>query len=186
MNRAVFLDRDGVIIENRDDYVRSPGDVQILPGAIEAIAALQQAGYLPVVATNQSAIGRGLVSPSVAQDINESIDGLVSAGRGRIAAWYVCPHVPEDGCRCRKPNPGLLEDAARDLLVSLESSYFVGDALSDVIAARAVHVRPVLVLTGRGADTAAADGSALDGCPVVPDLRAAAALILAAQGAVAS
>ena len=186
MNRAVFLDRDGVIIENRDDYVRSLGDIRLVPGAIGAIAALQEAGYLSVVATNQSAIGRGLVSPGVAQRINESIDDLVSAGGGRIAAWYMCPHVPEDGCRCRKPSPGLLEDAAKDLRISLESSYFVGDALSDVVAARAAHVRPVLVLTGRGADTAAADGPGLDGCPVVPDLRAAAALILASEGAEAS
>ena len=169
---AVFLDRDGVIIENRADYVKSIAEVRFLPGALEALARLARRDYLIVIATNQSAIGRGLLAREAADAINAHVLGRIVAAGGRVDGLYVCPHRPEDGCPCRKPAPGMLLDAARDLGIDLASSVMIGDALTDVQAARAAGVRPILVLTGLGEVQALAQAQ-LDHILAVPDLAAA-------------
>lgn len=159
MQRAVFIDRDGVIIENRDGYVRSWSEVRFIPGALEALAKLGGSRYAVVLVTNQSAVGRGLISLHEAQEINRCVVAEIRAHGGRMDAVYMCPHRPDEGCTCRKPAPGMLLQAARELELDLASSTLIGDALSDLAAARAVGVRGVLVLTGRGSDQAAQRGA---------------------------
>ena len=153
MSRAIFLDRDGVIIENRSNYVRSWADVEFLPRALEALQKLASAPYKIVVVTNQSAVGRGIVTYSEADAINQQLLKIVREAGGRIDALYMCPHAPEAACQCRKPRPGMLLEAAHDLHISLEESLMVGDVLSDLQAGQAAGVGDnYLVLTGRGRD----------------------------------
>jgi D-glycero-D-manno-heptose 1,7-bisphosphate phosphatase len=152
MNPAIFLDRDGVIIENCPDYVRSWDDVQIYPQALEALKKVSRLPYSVVIVTNQSAVGRGIVSLSTAWAINEQLIEEVSMVGGRIDGAYMCPHAPWEACECRKPEPGLFFQAAKDLNLDMTKSLMVGDALSDLIAARSANVaRLALVRTGRGA-----------------------------------
>ena len=152
---AVFLDRDGVIIKNRDDYVRSWRDVAFIPGALEALRHLGSSPYAVVVVTNQSPVGRGLLSMAEAEAINERVIARIEDVGGRVDASYLCPHRPDELCACRKPAPGMLLRAATELTLDLPRSYLIGDALSDMAAADAAGARGVLVLTGRGAAQAA-------------------------------
>ncbi len=148
---ALFLDRDGVIIENRDNYVLSWADVEFLPGALEALASLRDAPYRIVIVTNQSPIGRGLVARDTIDTINERVISAIEAAGGRIDAAYICPHAPEQTCSCRKPEPGMLRRAAADLDIDLNRSIMVGDALTDVGAGQGAGVaEAILVRTGRG------------------------------------
>ena len=145
---AVFLDRDGVIIENRADYIKSLAETRFIPGALAALARLAQHDWLIVIVTNQAAIGRQIITRETAEAINAHVvAGIVAAG-GRVDGLYLCPHRPEDGCACRKPAPGLLLQAAEELGIDLEASIMIGDAASDLLAARAAGARPILVLTG--------------------------------------
>lgn len=155
MHPALFLDRDGVIIENRKEYVRSWSDVSIYPQAIDALVRVAPLGYKIVIITNQSAVGRGIISMEIAERINlQLLDEIESAG-GRIDGVYMCPHEPQDECTCRKPQPGLILEAAQSLSLDLNRSILVGDALSDILAGQAAGVgRNVLVRTGRGKDQA--------------------------------
>ena len=149
---AVFLDRDGVIIENRARYVRAWADVTFLPGALAALAHLSRAPLAVVIVTNQSAVGQGLLSEPEAEAINANLLTAIRAAGGRVDAVYLCPHTDADGCDCRKPAPGLLVRAAADLDLDLPRSILIGDALSDLAAGRAAGVgRVALVRTGRGA-----------------------------------
>jgi len=109
---AVFLDRDGVLIENRSDHVREWSHVKILPKILEALAGFRREGFKIVVVTNQSAIGRGLLSSATAQEISDRLVKTIKENGGWIDAVYTCPHTPEDQCTCRKPNPGMLFRAA--------------------------------------------------------------------------
>jgi D-glycero-D-manno-heptose 1,7-bisphosphate phosphatase len=171
---AVFLDRDGVIIENRAGYVTSWADVEFLPTAFEALRRLSRSAHSIVLVTNQSAVGRGLLALEEAVALHRRVIAEIVAHGGRVDAWYLCPHRPEQRCACRKPAPGMLQCAARDLALDLAQSYLVGDAVSDVEAAHAAGVRGILVLTGRGRHQAALlarENTAA--CPVVPDLAAA-------------
>jgi D-glycero-D-manno-heptose 1,7-bisphosphate phosphatase len=148
--RAVFLDRDGVINENRDDYVTSPEQFRFLPGALDALAILAGTPFALVVVTNQSAVGRGRLSADTLRDIHDRMLARIDAAGGRIDAVYTCVHRPEDGCLCRKPQAGLLYKAASDLNLDLDGSYFIGDAASDVRAALVAGCQAVLVETGQG------------------------------------
>ena len=152
MNAALFLDRDGVIIENRPDYVRSWKDVLIYPKSIEALLKIKSSEFKIVIITNQSAVGRGMISLQTAQQINTClIDKIESAGV-RIDAVFMCPHAPQDNCSCRKPRPGLIQQAESSLNLDLSRSILVGDALSDILAGQSAGVgKNVLVRTGRGA-----------------------------------
>lgn len=155
MRKAVFLDRDGVINENRSDYVKSLEEFVVLPGVLQALRLLSQSGMPIVVVSNQSAIHRGLVSRETVEAIHRYMIELAQSAGGWIDAVFYCPHRPGEGCACRKPRPGLLLQAARQLEIDLSGSYVVGDALSDVQAARTVGAQPLMVLTGRGREQAA-------------------------------
>lgn len=147
---AIFIDRDGVINANRPDYVKSWAEFEFLPGSREALVGLSGLGWPVVVISNQSAIGRGLVSAETVAEINARMVAEIEQAGGRVDGVYICPHHPDEGCVCRKPRPGLLMDAALELGLDLGCSYLVGDAESDILAALAVGVQPVLVLSGRG------------------------------------
>lgn len=151
MEPAIFLDRDGVIIENRDDYVRSWSDVEIFPAALAALRDFSSSPFHIVLVTNQSAVGRGLITLQEARELNQRITAVVAQAGGRVDGTWMCPHAPQDHCTCRKPLPGLLLQAAEALGLDLARSYMIGDALSDLRAGRAAGVREaMLVRTGRG------------------------------------
>ncbi len=184
---AVFLDRDGVVIANRDDYVRSVADVDFIPGALAALARLAASPVSIVIATNQSAIGRGLVAAAAVDAINRHVVSQVAAAGGRVDAVYVCPHLPWAGCACRKPAPGLLLQAAATLHLDLAASTIIGDSLADVLAGHAAGAQAVLVRTGRGEREALElaralpEHPALAQVPVLADLPAAVAHLAATQ-----
>lgn len=183
MNRAaVFLDRDGVLIANVDTYVRTLADVQFLPGTFEALRRLAATHYAVVLVSNQSAVGRGLMSAEDAYAINDAVVARIAAEGGRVDASFLCLHSPADACDCRKPAPGLLLQAQAELGLSLAQSYLVGDAASDIAAARVAGAYGILVRTGRGAiQETLLDPRDRAGTPVVRDLAAAVDRIL--QGA---
>jgi D-glycero-D-manno-heptose 1,7-bisphosphate phosphatase len=173
---AIFLDRDGVIIENRADYVKTLAEVRFIPGALAALARVAHWPGAIVVVTNQSAIGRGLVTRAAADAINAHVRQQVEAAGGRLDGIFMCPHAPGHGCDCRKPGPGLLRQAAEVLHLDLPASVMIGDAVSDVQAGRAAGTRAMLVRTGRGAEQAIELARAgLGHVPVATDLAAALA-----------
>jgi D-glycero-D-manno-heptose 1,7-bisphosphate phosphatase len=179
MRPAVFLDRDGVIIENRGDYVKSWEEVRFVPGAFDAIRRLGQSEYAVVVVTNQSAVGRGIITLDEATRINERVVGEIEARGGRVDASYLCPHRPDEACKCRKPAPGMLFRAADEFGLDLGHSVLVGDAASDIEAARLAGVQGILVLTGRGSEQALLlERTGNVSCPVVTDLEAAVDRVL--------
>ena len=143
--RAVFLDRDGVINRDRPDYVKSTEEVVLLPGAIEAIARLSRAGWSAVIISNQAGVGKGVIPEHAVNEIHTQLTAAVKAAGGRIDGVYYCPHREEEGCGCRKPRAGLLLQAANDLALELAGSYLIGDSLRDIGAARAAGVVPILV-----------------------------------------
>jgi histidinol-phosphate phosphatase family protein len=150
---AIFLDRDGVLIENRSDYVRVWSQVHVFSDAIHALSHSSLEKFKIVIITNQSAVGRGIISLQTANEINSRLVRLILAENGRVDGVYLCPHGPEDGCECRKPRPGLLLQAARELSLDLKRSWMIGDAWSDLQAGAAAGVRgTIIVKTGRGAD----------------------------------
>jgi histidinol-phosphate phosphatase family protein len=151
MHPAIFLDRDGVIIENRDDYVRRWRHVEIFPQALRALARVANSPYKMVIVTNQSVVGRGIISLKEAQSINERLVLEIRRAGGRIDGVYLCPHRPDEGCNCRKPRPGMLFQAKKELILDLKRSCMIGDALSDLAAAKAAGVESrALVRTGLG------------------------------------
>jgi D-glycero-D-manno-heptose 1,7-bisphosphate phosphatase len=153
MKPAIFIDRDGVIIENNPNYIRSWSDVVIFPEAVRALARIESCQYKFVVITNQSAIGRGLVTYEIVNEINSKLISEIQSHGGRIDGIFTCPHIPEDDCACRKPKPGLILRAAKELSLDLKNSIMIGDALTDLIAGcRAGIPTNILVLTGRGKD----------------------------------
>jgi D-glycero-D-manno-heptose 1,7-bisphosphate phosphatase len=178
--RLIVLDRDGVINEDSDAYIKSPEEWVPLPGSLEAIARLNQADYRVVVASNQSGIGRGLFSVATLITIHEKMHRLLSEVSGQIEAIFFCPHAPADACDCRKPAPGLLLEIARRMDVSLAGVPAIGDSLRDLQAARAVGARPILVRTGKGERTVAA-GEGLAGVAVYADLAEAVDDLLRAE-----
>ncbi len=156
MRPALFLDRDGVIIENRDHYVRSWSDVEFLAGSLAALAAMRSHPYAIVIVTNQSAVGRGIISLAEANTINARVVAEIEKSGGRVDGVFICPHAPADACQCRKPMPGLLLQAAQALDLDLARSVMVGDAISDLLAGQNAGIqRLFLVRTGRGAIQAA-------------------------------
>jgi len=177
---AIFLDRDGVIIENRDDYCLTWEQVAFLPGALQALAHRRHAPHAFVIITNQSAIGRGLLGRATADEINARLVNAIQASGGRIDGVFLCPHAPEAGCDCRKPLPGLLLQAARELSLDLGRSALIGDALSDLDAGLAAGVgERILVRTGRGIQQLALAGAErAAGMTVCADLSEALDIIL--------
>jgi len=146
---GIFLDRDGVINEERSDYVKNWQEFRFLPGALQAIARLSKAGLRIFVISNQSVINRGLASLEDVEEIHHRMKNDVERAGGMIEGILYCPHTPEKNCECRKPRPGLLEKAAKIYGLELERCYLIGDKLSDVAAGQAVGCHCVLVQTGR-------------------------------------
>jgi D-glycero-D-manno-heptose 1,7-bisphosphate phosphatase len=175
--KLVILDRDGVINEDSDEYIKSVAEWKPVPGSLEAIAQLCQAGYQVYVASNQSGIGRGLMDFDALFAIHERLQRAVAELGGRISGIEYAPEHPDNASEMRKPAPGMLKDLARRLQVSLENVWFVGDSYSDVEAARAAGARPVLVLSGKGERTKLKHD--LDGIPVYKDLAEFASTVLA-------
>jgi D-glycero-D-manno-heptose 1,7-bisphosphate phosphatase len=147
---AIFIDRDGVINRNRHDYVKSWAEFTFLPCSLEALCLLGGLDWPVVIISNQSAIGRGLVAAETVAEINLRMVAEIHRAGGRINGVYVCPHRPDERCACRKPRPGLLQQASRELGLAMQRSYLIGDAESDILAAVAVSAQPILVLSGRG------------------------------------
>jgi D-glycero-D-manno-heptose 1,7-bisphosphate phosphatase len=179
--KAVVLDRDGVINQDSSAYIKSAEEWIPLPGSLEAIAALTEAGYAVFVVSNQSGINRGLFDMADLDGIHRRMNDAITAAGGRVADIYFCPHRPDENCACRKPAPGMLLRLAEEHDVDLAGMPFIGDKWSDVMAARAVGARPVLVRTGHGALTASR--YATDVTEIYPDLAAAVAALLGEQRA---
>lgn len=173
--RAVFLDRDGTLIEDVS-YLRDPALVRLLPGAAETVALLNEAGYLAIVVTNQSGIARGLLSREDYARTERRVDELMAERGARLDAHYFCPHLPDiDGpCDCRKPGPLLYREAAGRFAIDLGASWWIGDRLRDVEPALLFGGRGILV--GSGPVPPPSDDPRF---PVAIDLRAAAAPVLA-------
>ena len=159
--KLVILDRDGTINEDRDDYVKSPDEWVPIPGSLEAIARLNHAGWHTVVATNQSGLARGLFDTAALNAMHTKMNQALSRLGGRIDAVFFCPHGPSEGCRCRKPLPGLFELIADRYGVELGDVPLVGDSLRDLQAGAAVGCPTHLVRTGKGAKLAEADVEAV-------------------------
>lgn len=178
VDRVVILDRDGVINEDSEHFIKSIDEWIPLPGSIDAIVRLSHAGYRVAVATNQSGLARGLLTPADLDSMHRKLRDLLAEQGGRIEMIVYCPHGPDDGCGCRKPKPGMLEEIGRRLSVNLAGVPFVGDSLGDIVAARAAGADPWMVCTGKGEDTLASGSPDLAGVPVYADLASVADALL--------
>ncbi|HEX4329788.1 MAG TPA: D-glycero-beta-D-manno-heptose 1,7-bisphosphate 7-phosphatase [Burkholderiales bacterium] len=156
--KLIILDRDGVINEDSDMFVKSAAEWRPLPGSAEAIARLNHAGYRVAVATNQSGIGRGLFEMATLNAMHDKMHRLVAQAGGRIDAVFYCPHTADMGCDCRKPKPGMLLEIAKRFDTELAGVPVVGDSLRDLQAASAAKCETVLVKSGKGLQTLAAGG----------------------------
>ncbi len=178
--KLVILDRDGVINEDSDDYVKSAEEFRFIPGSLEAIARLNQAGYRVAVATNQSGLARGYFDLDTLNTMHGKLRQALAALGGHIEVIAFCPHGPDDGCDCRKPEPGLLREIGERLGINLAGVPVIGDSLRDVEAARAVGASPILVRTGKGERTLT-NKKGLEGVPVYADLGEAVDALLAVR-----
>lgn len=149
--KLVILGRDGILNVYRDDHVKSPDEWVPIPGALEALSRLHHAGWHAVVATNQAGIGRGMIDMAAVNAIHAHMIRRVAALGGRIDAVFFCPHTPEEGCACRKPRPGMMQDIGNRYGIGLAQVPMVADTLRDLLAAHAAGCEPHLVCTGRAA-----------------------------------
>lgn len=156
--KLVILDRDGVINYDSAAFIKTPDEWKPIPGSVEAIAHLTQAGYRVVVATNQSGIGRGLLDMGALNAINDKMCKAVSHAGGRIDAMFFCPHANTDNCSCRKPATGMFQEISERFGIDLIGVPAIGDSMRDLRTAAAVGAMPILVLTGKGKKTRAEGG----------------------------
>lgn len=170
--KLVILDRDGVINQDSDQFIKNTTEWKPIPGSLEAIARLNHAGYRVVVASNQSGIGRGLLDMGALNAINDKMYRSLAHVGGRIDALFYCPHAAEANCDCRKPKPGMFTDIAQRFNVDLAGVPSVGDSLRDLQAAAEAGAQPMLVLTGKGEKTRSGGGLP-PGTPVYADLAEA-------------
>ncbi len=176
--KFVVLDRDGVINYDSPNFIKSPEEWKPIPGSLEAIAALSQAGFRVVLATNQSGLGRGLFDMATLNAIHEKMHRMLANAGGRIEALFYCPHSADSDCECRKPKPGLLSEIAQRFNLDLTGVFNVGDSLRDLQCAAQMGCQPVLVLTGKGQQTQAA-GHLPPNTLIFPDLAQAAKYFIA-------
>jgi D-glycero-D-manno-heptose 1,7-bisphosphate phosphatase len=169
--KLIILDRDGVINFDSNHFIKSPAEWKPIPGSLEAIARLTQAGYRVVIASNQSGIDRGLFDMDTLNAIHEKMHHATKAAGGRIDAIFYCPHSAESNCACRKPKPGMFERIAACFHIDLTDTHAVGDSRRDLQAAAAAGARPVLVLTGHGKKTQQ-ESELPEGTQVFEDLAA--------------
>lgn len=173
----IFLDRDGVINYNRVDHVKSWQEFQFLPGSLEALVRLHQHNYRVFVVTNQAVINRGLMSQATLEELHTHMQQEVLAAGGHIEAVLYCPHRPEEGCFCRKPQPGLIVQAEKRFGAHPKESWLVGDHPDDIMAGRLAGCRTIIVLSGRNTLNSQNKNDQLH-LQVVKDLLAAVNFIL--------
>jgi D-glycero-D-manno-heptose 1,7-bisphosphate phosphatase len=174
--KLLILDRDGVINQDSDAYIKSVEEWVPIPGSVEAIAQLSKAGWTVAVATNQSGIARGYYDLATLDAMHARLRELVALKGGEVGLVVYCPHGPDAGCDCRKPKPGMLKTIARHYAVNLPGVWFVGDSKGDLEAAAAVDSQPVLVMTGKGQKTRS--GPLPAGTLIFEDLAAVAAELI--------
>ncbi len=175
--KVIVLDRDGVINEDSDQYVKSPEEWIPIAGSLAAIARLNQAGFVVVIATNQSGIARGYYDALTLQRMHDKMHRLLAMIGAKVDAVFYCPHGPEDGCECRKPQVGLFKKIQRSFPCHLEQSFAIGDSYRDIQAAQQVGAKAILVKTGKGAQTLSKQGHELT-VPVFDNLTKAVDSIL--------
>ena len=176
MPKLIFLDRDGVINEDSPDFIKSPEEWIPIPGSLESIAQLNQAGFEVYVLTNQSGLGRKLYSEEMLLETHKKMDTALAAKGGKIEKIFYCPHTSKDNCACRKPKPGLIYQLMAELGLtpaSLSTIPMIGDSLRDLEAAQAAGCQPILVKTGNGEKTLQTLPPSLKGIDVYEDLSAA-------------
>jgi len=176
--KLIVLDRDGVINRDSADFIKSADEWVALPGSLEAIARLNREGWRVVVASNQSGLSRGLFDMQALNEIHAAFRSQLAAVGGQVDAIFICPHGPDDGCTCRKPLPGLMQDIARRYDTSLRGIPAVGDSLRDLQAAASSGCQPWLVRTGNGAKLLADAKPLPDGTRQAEDLADAVSQIL--------
>ena len=179
-NRAVFLDRDGVINENLDDdYVKTWDEFVFLPGAIEAIKRLAQSDLYVIIVSNQAGINKGIFSIDALDDIHKHMLDEIETRGGKIKAIYYCQHRDDENCECRKPKPGMLYEASKEHNIDLHESYLIGDSIRDIEAGSKAGCITFLVMTGKGTQELK-DRERWKHCPdyIVPDLSSAVDIIL--------
>ncbi len=167
----IILDRDGVINEDSDDYIKSPEEWIPIAGSLEAITTLSHNGYQVIIATNQSGIGRKLFTIETLNAIHVKMKSQLAELGGVIDAIFFCPHLPKDDCNCRKPKPGLYNDISERLRMSLNKVYCVGDKMTDIKAIQSAGGNPILVRTGKG-QSEIDQGLVPEGIPIYDDLAA--------------
>lgn len=167
----IILDRDGVINEDSDDYIKSPDEWIPIAESLEAITKLSQNGYQVVIATNQSGIGRKLFTIETLNAIHMKMNTHLAQFGGVIDAIFFCPHLPKDDCSCRKPKPGLYNDISDRLRIPLNKVYCVGDKMTDIKATQSAGGKPVLVRTGKG-QAEIDQGLVPEGIPIYDNLAA--------------
>lgn len=169
--KLIILDRDGVINQDSDNFIKTTEEFIPIEGSLEAIARLNQSGYSVAIATNQSGVARGLYTLDVLNSMHEKLRRLLAPFGGHIDAIFFCPHGPDDGCICRKPKPGMFEEIKQRFELDLYDVFAVGDSLRDLQAAQAAGANPVLVKTGKGKRTLE-KGEGIDNIPVFNNLAA--------------
>jgi D-glycero-D-manno-heptose 1,7-bisphosphate phosphatase len=176
--RLVILDRDGVINQDSDAYIKSPDEWIPLPGSLDAIVRLNRGGFTVVIASNQSGIGRGLFDLAALERIHQKMTTELAARGGHLDAIFFCPHAPEAHCDCRKPAPGLLKQISSHYNLSLDAVPVIGDSLRDLQVARAVAARPILLLSGKGQRTFDRLPGEFRDIEIYPDLAAVTTALL--------
>ena len=145
MTKAIFLDRDGVINKERKDYVKSVEEFQIIDNIPKVIKILKEKGFVVIVITNQSAINRGLVTIETLNEIHNHLQKILKDNNTSIDDFYFCPHIPDENCQCRKPNPGMLIKAVQDYDIDMNQSFMIGNSLTDVQAAQKAGCKGILL-----------------------------------------
>lgn len=178
--KLVILDRDGVINEDSDDYIKKPSEWIPIPGSLEAISALNAAGWTVSIATNQSGLARGLFDSSTLHAIHQTMNLWLDRYNAKVDHIVWCPHGPNDLCQCRKPKPGMYRHIASHFNTVLHQVPVIGDSKRDLDAAFAVGAQPILVQSGKGKRTIAA-GQLPKGTLIYSDLRAAVKSLLSLE-----
>lgn len=178
--KLIILDRDGVINQDSEDLVKSPEEWQAIPGSLEAISALNQAGYRVVIASNQSGLARGLFNIDTLNAIHRKMHEDLEKVGGHLDGIFFCPHRPSDNCTCRKPKPGMLKQICKRFFSKPSDTPFIGDSVRDLEAAQAIGAKPILVLTGKGFQTSKQIRPDQN-IPVFEDLAGAVAALISAQ-----
>jgi len=176
--KLAILDRDGVINQDSDTFIKNAEEWIPIPGSLEAIARLNHAGFRILVASNQSGLGRGFFNIDALNAMHRKMRRELSVLGAQIEAIFFCPHAPEQDCQCRKPRPGLFRDISRRLQIEMSGIPVICDSYRDIQAATSVGALPLLVLTGKGRKTLSQHRDDLTGVPIFDDLAAAADALL--------